>query len=77
MLGHWEEAACDLHVASKLDYDEEIGLVLKKVIFLILGKISFQGNCLLQFCYYFRLNLMPEKLKSIAKDINACIKKGR
>ncbi|KAK9925728.1 hypothetical protein M0R45_022995 [Rubus argutus] len=31
MLGHWEEAACDLHVASKLDYDEEIGLVLKKV----------------------------------------------
>ncbi|ONI09381.1 hypothetical protein PRUPE_5G235200 [Prunus persica] len=31
MLGHWEEAASDLHVASKLDYDEEIGLVLKKV----------------------------------------------
>lgn len=36
MLGHWEEAASDLHVASKLDYDEEIGLVLKKVNFLIL-----------------------------------------
>lgn len=32
MLGHWEEAASDLHVASKLDYDEEIGSVLKKVI---------------------------------------------
>ncbi|CAN6584807.1 unnamed protein product [Malus baccata var. baccata] len=31
MLGLWEEAASDLHVASKLDYDEEIGLVLKKV----------------------------------------------
>ncbi|EXB25601.1 TPR repeat-containing thioredoxin TDX [Morus notabilis] len=31
MLGHWEDAASDLHVASKLDYDEEIGLVLKKV----------------------------------------------
>ncbi|KDP44293.1 hypothetical protein JCGZ_22922 [Jatropha curcas] len=31
MLGQWEEAASDLHVASKLDYDEEIGLVLKKV----------------------------------------------
>lgn len=31
MLGHWEEAASDLHVASKLDYDEEIGSVLKKV----------------------------------------------
>lgn len=31
MLGQWEEAARDLHVASKLDYDEEIGLVLRKV----------------------------------------------
>ncbi|EEF31587.1 Hsc70-interacting protein, putative [Ricinus communis] len=31
MLGLWEEAASDLHLASKLDYDEEIGLVLKKV----------------------------------------------
>ncbi|KAL6178254.1 hypothetical protein ACLB2K_049773 [Fragaria x ananassa] len=31
MLGHWEEAASDLHIASKLDYDEEIGSVLKKV----------------------------------------------
>lgn len=36
MLGQWEEAAGDLHVASKLDYDEEIGLVLKKVAFLCL-----------------------------------------
>ncbi|KAH6809385.1 tetraticopeptide domain-containing thioredoxin [Perilla frutescens var. frutescens] len=31
MLGLWEEAARDLHVASKLDFDEEIGLMLKKV----------------------------------------------
>ncbi|ONK55967.1 uncharacterized protein A4U43_C10F2780 [Asparagus officinalis] len=31
MLGQWEEAAKDLHMASKLDYDEEIGSVLKKV----------------------------------------------
>lgn len=31
MLAQWEAAASDLHVASKLDYDEEIGLVLKKV----------------------------------------------
>lgn len=31
ILGRWEESASDLHVASKLDYDEEIGLVLKKV----------------------------------------------
>ncbi|KAK7330667.1 hypothetical protein VNO77_24865 [Canavalia gladiata] len=31
LLGQWEEAAKDLHVASKLDYDEEINAVLKKV----------------------------------------------
>ncbi|KAG6399238.1 hypothetical protein SASPL_140714 [Salvia splendens] len=31
MLGKWEEAAKDLHLASKLDYDEEISAVLKKV----------------------------------------------
>ncbi|EFJ25294.1 hypothetical protein SELMODRAFT_99680 [Selaginella moellendorffii] len=31
LLGQWEEAAKDLHVASKLDYDEEIAAMLKKV----------------------------------------------
>ncbi|KAG2677545.1 hypothetical protein I3760_12G102500 [Carya illinoinensis] len=31
MLGQWEDAAKDLHLASKLDYDEEINAVLKKV----------------------------------------------
>ncbi|XP_050376857.1 FAM10 family protein At4g22670 isoform X2 [Argentina anserina] len=31
MLGNWEEAANDLHLASKLDFDEEISAVLKKV----------------------------------------------
>lgn len=31
MLGLWEEAASDLHVASRLDFDEEINEVLKKV----------------------------------------------
>ncbi|KAI4302544.1 hypothetical protein MLD38_038273 [Melastoma candidum] len=31
MLGKWEDAASDLHLASNLDYDEEIGGVLKKV----------------------------------------------
>ncbi|KAK7358113.1 hypothetical protein VNO77_00034 [Canavalia gladiata] len=31
MLGLWEEAATDLHLASKLDYDEEIAMALKKV----------------------------------------------
>ncbi|KAJ8555649.1 hypothetical protein K7X08_013145 [Anisodus acutangulus] len=31
MLGQWEAAAKDLHLASRLDYDEEISAVLKKV----------------------------------------------
>jgi suppressor of tumorigenicity protein 13 len=31
MLGLWKEALTDLHVASKIDYDEEIGIALKKV----------------------------------------------
>ncbi|KAL3724827.1 hypothetical protein ACJRO7_029920 [Eucalyptus globulus] len=31
LLGKWEEAASDLHVASKIDHDEEISMVLKKV----------------------------------------------
>ncbi|KAI5382440.1 TPR repeat-containing thioredoxin TDX [Lathyrus oleraceus] len=31
MLGLWREALSDLHVASKIDYDEEIGVALKKV----------------------------------------------
>jgi hypothetical protein len=35
MLGLWKEALTDLHVASKIDYDEEIGMALKKVICLL------------------------------------------
>uniref|UniRef100_A0ACD5Y244 Uncharacterized protein n=1 Tax=Avena sativa TaxID=4498 RepID=A0ACD5Y244_AVESA len=31
MLGKWEDAAHDLHLAAKLDFDEEIGAELKKV----------------------------------------------
>jgi suppressor of tumorigenicity protein 13 len=31
LLGEWEESAKDLHLASRLDYDEEIAAVLKKV----------------------------------------------
>jgi hypothetical protein len=37
MLGQWQEAAKDLHVASNIDYDEEINAVLKKVCFLSPG----------------------------------------
>ncbi|CAM8882804.1 unnamed protein product [Rhodiola kirilowii] len=31
MLGQWAEAAKDLHLASTIDYDDEINAVLKKV----------------------------------------------
>lgn len=31
MLGLWKEAASDLHVASRIDFDEEIAEILKKV----------------------------------------------
>ncbi|KAM7249518.1 hypothetical protein ACFE04_004054 [Oxalis oulophora] len=31
LLGQWSEAVKDLHLASKLDFDEEISAVLKKV----------------------------------------------
>ncbi|KAF9606617.1 hypothetical protein IFM89_027057 [Coptis chinensis] len=30
ILGQWKEAAKDLHLASRIDYDEEIDVVLKK-----------------------------------------------
>jgi len=43
MLGLWEEAASDLHVASKLDYDEELSTVLKKVICLLSQMKSAEG----------------------------------
>lgn len=35
MLGLWEEAARDMHMASKLDFDEEATVMLKKVICII------------------------------------------
>lgn len=42
LLGSWEEAARDLRVASTLDFDEEIGLMLRKVnCLLYLNGIGF------------------------------------
>lgn len=41
MLGQWEEAAKDLHTASKLDYDEEISSVLKKVSMLYSSSLTY------------------------------------
>lgn len=51
MLGQWEEAAKDLHLASKLDYDEEIGVVLKKVLgslFPLLSLYETIKSCILR-----------------------------
>lgn len=42
MLGHWEQAAKDLHVASKIDFDEEIGEVLKKVYKYVLTILFYE-----------------------------------
>lgn len=43
MLGQWGAAAKDLHLASKLDYDEEISAVLKKVSFNVLLRTYFRN----------------------------------
>lgn len=82
MLGLWEEAARDLHVASKLDFDEEIGLMLKTVNYT--EKLAtanmwwFQAE--LTFSWFlikklFRLNPMQRKLKSTTGNMNACAKR--
>lgn len=47
MLGHWEEAVHDLHIASKIDFDEEIAAVLKKVCFPTPASGSVLGNMFL------------------------------
>lgn len=55
MLGQWQEAAKDLHVASNIDYDEEISAVLKKVFFLSPGSIQkryFSSYCVLRIDEY-------------------------
>jgi hypothetical protein len=48
MLGQWEDAAKDLHLASKLDYDEEISAVLKKVSYYI----SLPNACFVPFVVF-------------------------
>lgn len=64
MLGQWEEAAKDLHVASKLDYDEEISCVLKKVNLekrQLKWIVVFMCFILIQLLGELRLNLMHIK----------------
>lgn len=73
MLGLWTEALTDLHVASKIDYDEEIAMALKKVTCL-LSSHEIKVILLAAFFLYFllhRLSQMPIKLRSIEKNMNA------
>lgn len=42
LLGHWEEAARDLAMACKLDYDDEASVMLKEVQ----PKVSVLNSCL-------------------------------
>lgn len=53
MLGQWEEAAKDLHLASKLDYDEEINSVLKKVSSLWFKLVSYEWLTLVSGCAFY------------------------
>ena len=46
MLGQWEDSAKDLHLASKLDYDEEISVVLKKVSLSTLSMRVYTFSCI-------------------------------
>lgn len=45
LLGHWEEAARDLAMACKLDYDDEASAMLKEVQ----PKVSVPNSCLWPF----------------------------
>ena len=73
MLGLWTEALTDLHVASKIDYDEEIAMALKKVTCL-LSSVEIKLILLVAFFLYFllhRLSQMLIKSRSIGKNMNA------
>lgn len=67
LLGHWEEAAHDLALACKLDYDEDASAMLKEVQPRVSGEecwrsclylsdidafILFNRHCLEEMCLY-------------------------
>lgn len=80
MLGLWRESLSDLRVASGIDYDEEIGVALKKVISLLCSRGSLQIKRIVVCSFVsnyiiflqHRLSLMSIKLRSIEKNMNAC-----
>ena len=81
MLGKWEEAAKDLHVASKLDYDEEISSVLKKVERYV--QVFWHSNYDIPRIYnicmvvVYRLNPMHTRLKSTVESMTGYGKSKR
>lgn len=52
MMGLWKEALIDLHMASKLDYDEAIDMALKKVICILSADEACKRNHDQFFCSY-------------------------
>ncbi len=52
LLGHWEEAAKDLQVACRLDYDEDANEVLKEI------KPKVQCVCVCRVCSCTRACLL-------------------
>ena len=50
MLGQWEEAAKDLRLACRLDYDEETAKVLKKVWLCVYEYYTSARNSNAYFC---------------------------
>lgn len=80
MLGHWEEAAKDLHLASTIDYDDEIKAVLKKVASVCdlnkcsCDRLSFSfGSCghidiLVSVCVVFVLYIVSYSVNEVHLD---------
>lgn len=62
MLGQWEEAAKDLHVASKLDYDEEIKAVLKQVQQILNSDTARSAYYLSYLCHKLIIDLTSQSL---------------
>ena len=79
MLGLWEDAARDLHIASKFDFDGEATVMLKKVIFIIWQSFSIISRIMkVKIAAYniFRWNPIARRLQNTAKNTKSFIKQG-
>lgn len=64
LLGHWEEAARDLVMACKLDYDEEASAMLKEVQ----PKVSMQNSELVILLFLEKL-LICHSVRTLLNDV--------